>query len=101
MPEFFVPHASSPEQAEQVWQATKKFAEEQTGWEVTDRRIFKVEFTHDGKDYVAEVGQPEPQSGETVLVILESNAVLVCTENRGVARGSPMLTGPRTIVDFD
>jgi hypothetical protein len=31
MPEFFVPGAASLQEAEKVWQATKKLAEEQTG----------------------------------------------------------------------
>jgi hypothetical protein len=38
------------------------------------------------------------------LVILESNAYLVCTENRGVMRGEPILVGHEeavTVVDFD
>ena len=31
MPEFFGPGAASLQEAEKVWQATKKFAEEETG----------------------------------------------------------------------
>src|SRR5438552_1556027 len=46
MPEFFVPGAASLQEAEKVWQATKRFAEEQTGWIVTNRRIFRLEYTH-------------------------------------------------------
>src|SRR5438876_11590928 len=45
MPEFFVPGAVSLQEAEKVWQATKKFAEEQTGWIVTNRRIFRLEYS--------------------------------------------------------
>jgi hypothetical protein len=102
MPEFFVPGAASLQEAEKVWQATKKFAEEQTGWIVTNRRIFRLEYTHGGKDYVAEVGQTEPRTGEPVLVILGSNAYLVCTRKHGVARGEPiMVGGPRQILDFN
>lgn len=64
MPEFFVPGAVSLQEAEKVWQATKELAEQQTGWIVTNRRIFRLEYTHGGKDYVAEVGQTEPRTGE-------------------------------------
>jgi hypothetical protein len=64
MPEFFVPGAVSLQEAEKVWQATKKFAEEQTGWIVTNRRIFRLEYTHGGKDYVAErTGAEVAQTG--------------------------------------
>jgi hypothetical protein len=102
MTEFFVPGAASLQEAERVWQATKKVAEEQTGWIVTNRRIFRLEYTHGGRDYVAEVGQTEPRTGEPVLVILGSNAYLVCTRKHGVARGEPiMVGGPRQIVDFN
>ena len=102
MPKFFLPGTHSPEDAEEIWQATKKSCGEQTGWQVTDRRIFRIEYTHNGKDYVAEVGQIAPEQGETVLVILESNAFLVCTTNRGVLRGKPMPTGNvRNVIDFD
>jgi hypothetical protein len=102
MPEFFVPGAASLQEAEKVWQATKKVAEEQTGWIVTNRRIFRLEYTHGGRDYVAEVGQTEPRTGEPVLVILGSNAYLVCTRKHGVARGEPLMVGgPRQIVDFN
>ncbi|MBZ5736926.1 hypothetical protein [Nocardioides mangrovi] len=100
---FFVPTASDDDEAEHVWAATRVFARDQLGWEVTDRRIFQINYHHEGKPYVAEVGEPDPRTGETVLAILESNAFLVCTRNRGVVRGEPILIGPeevRTITDF-
>jgi hypothetical protein len=102
MPEFFVPHTETPEQAEEVWEATKRFAEEQLGWGISERRIFRVEYTHDGKDEEAEVGKTERRQKEPVMVILESQSYLVCTPTRGVAKGEPILIGiPRKIVDFD
>ena len=100
---FFVPLASDDDEAERVWNATRFFARDQLAWEVTDRRIFQINYQHEGKAYVAEVGELDPRTGETVLVILESNAFLVCTANRGVARGEPILVGReevRTISDF-
>jgi hypothetical protein len=58
VPEFFVPKAKTPEQAEEVWQATKKFAEKQTRWEASDRRVRRVEYEHHGKQEWAEAGEP-------------------------------------------
>jgi hypothetical protein len=102
VPPFFVPGADDPELAEQVWHSTRSFAEEQTGWEVSDRRIFRVEYRHNEQDLESQVGQPEPVTGELCVAIFESNSFLVCTENRGVARGFPILIGtPERIVDFD
>ena len=102
MPLFFVPGADGPDAAEEVWQATKSFAEEQTGFEVSDRRIFHVDYRHNEQDFEAQVGEVEPRTGEVCVAILESGSFLVCTENRGVARGVPILIGaPGRIVDFD
>jgi hypothetical protein len=102
LPEFFVPHTESRKQAEEVWQATRKFAEEQLGWAVSDRRIFRIEYRHNGKEEEAEVGKTERRQREPVMVILESQSFLVCTPTRGVAKGEPILIGiPSRIVDFD
>ena len=90
-------------EARSVWRATRKFAEETLGWEVSERRIFSISYRHDGMDYYVEVGEPDPRIGELVLVILESNTYLVCTPNRGVLRGMPILVGQnevKRIIDF-
>jgi hypothetical protein len=108
MPEFFIPGAETREQAEEAWLAVKRFTEEQTGWEVSDRRVFRVDYEHHGDQEWAEVGEPfrvAEADGDTpsdCLIILESNSFLVCTYNRGAARGMPYLVGvPHTVVDFD
>ena len=79
--------------AKNLWDATWKWAQETTGWEVSDRRIFSIKYRHEGRMYYAEVGLPDPRVEEKVLVILESNTFLVCTYNRGVRRGGPVLVG--------
>ena len=102
--EFFVPAAKDNAQAKRVWAATRKFAEQNLQRTVSDRRIFSVAYRHNGREYYAEVGKPDPRVEETVLVILESNPFLVCTQNRGVIRGLPVLVGRDEIlriVDFD
>lgn len=102
--EFFVPHASTPEQAEEVWEATRKFAAETMEREIGIRRIFRLHYRHNGDELVAEVGKPEALAGEPVLVILEADPYLICTPNRGVARGMPILAGAGAVsrvVDFD
>ena len=45
------------------------------------------------KDYHVEVGKPDPRNNELVIAILKSNTYLVCTPNRGVVRGIPILVG--------
>ena len=70
---FFVPAAKDEMEAQSVWKATRKFAEETLGWEVSERRIFSIAYRHDGKDYYVEVGKSDPRVGELVLVVLESD----------------------------
>lgn len=102
VPLFFVPGADDSDAAERLWQRTRSFAEEQTGLEVSDRRVFRVDYRHNEQDFGAEVGQPDPRTGEVCVAILESASFLLCTENRGVARGHPILIGvPERVVDFD
>lgn len=93
---FFLPYASNEQIAEETWQGIRKFAEETTGWPVDEnQRIFSLAFTHNGTDYYAEVGKPEPLTGEPVIAILSSATYLICTPNRGVLRGMPILVGYR------
>ena len=97
--EFLVTGAATEEQAEDVWRATVKCAKENTGWDIVDRRIYRIEYfdIEDRKSHVDEVGKPHWINGERVLVILESNAYLVCTGNRGVLRGQPILVGKQEV----
>lgn len=73
---FFVPKAKDDTQAQAVWEATKKFAEENLKCQASERRIFSIAYHHHGEDYYVEVGKPDPRNGELVIVILESNPYL-------------------------
>lgn len=101
---FFIPHTDDEKHAENVYEAIKKFAKESTGWNISDKKIFSIRYIHNGKEYYAEVGKKEGLEGEEVIAILASNTYLVCTSNRGVVRGDPILVGfneARNIVYFD
>ena len=102
---FFIPAASNARRAESFYESIKKLAKETTGGDVTPRRIFAIAYEHDGGQYHAEVGKPEPREGELVIAILETNAMpyLICTPNRGVLRGMPYFVRKDevlSIVDF-
>ena len=101
---FFIPTAKEDQDAQNIYEATKKFAKETSLWNITDRKIYSIRYVHEGKEYVAKVGQIEPRTKEHVIAILESNAFLVCTTHRGVLGGEPMLVGHeeiRSIEDFE
>jgi hypothetical protein len=90
---FFIPGAGSVGRAEWILAAIKKSAEENTGCVISESRIFRLEYTHEGRDYIAEVGEPEPLTGETTLAILDGDPYLVCTRDRGAERGLPVSVG--------
>lgn len=102
---FFVPGTKDEAQAQQIWDGTKKFTEETLSWKVSDRRIFSMAYRDNRENTFVEVGKPDPYDGEIVLVILESpGPYLVCTLNRGVKRGIPILVGKDEaykITDFE
>jgi hypothetical protein len=101
---FFVPGAATRSDAERVWQATRHFAEAQFTWAVSSRRIYRLDYLHNGERHIAEVGQYDAPEDEVVQVILESTTYLVCTENRGVRRGTPIQVGRgdvTEVVDFE
>lgn len=103
--QFFIPHAEeSSSDPEQIYAAIVEFAEEQSGWKVQDRRIYSLEYHHEGKRYTARVGEYEPRTREEVIAILRSVTYLVCTPKRGVARGEAMMVGMNevdAVIDFD
>ena len=103
MVKFFIPFAKDQAVAEEIYEATKKFATD-TAFKPTARRIFRIEYNDHGKSTYAEVGQANPIEGELVMAILEGTTFMVCTPNRGVMRGMPYLIGTDEIthiVDFE
>lgn len=101
---FFVPTAEDdPVRAEHIYDAARR--EAAPGRKLTDRRIHRLVFSHEGTTYTAEVGQPAPRIGEPVFAILESDDLyFVCTPTRGALAGDPYLVGKnevRGIVDFE
>ncbi|MEQ1918983.1 MAG: hypothetical protein ABL955_07270 [Elusimicrobiota bacterium] len=94
---FFVPNTNGEAQAKTLWDATKKFSEDQMARKYADRKIFRIEYRHDGEEYVAQVGKIDRREEEEVLVILEGDPYVVCTKNRGVLRGEPIMVGKQEI----
>jgi hypothetical protein len=102
-PAFFVPDVSDSTQAEQLYESIRAFNRTQSpNWTITDRRIYQLDYTHNGRDYRSRVGTTEAGIGEPVIAILEASGgaerlFYVCTPNRGVLRGGPLLVGGREV----
>lgn len=92
--QFFVPAASSAEEALKVYEATRQFSEEQLGRKTKPKRIERICFDHDGHTWEAVVGEQFTEINELVIAIFEMDQLfIVCTPNRGVLRGEPYLVG--------
>ncbi len=88
---FFLPHTNDDQQAEIVYQGIKRYASRATGLAIADQKIFKIAFAHREREYQAEVGRVEEVSGEIIVAILESDMFMICTANRGIVRGRPIM----------
>jgi hypothetical protein len=97
---FFIPHARDDSEAEHVYEASKKFCEQQTGWRVLPKRIYALRYRHDGKEYFAQVGSEDPTEGLVICIFESEVTYFVCTPNRGVARGDPILVGKGEVSDI-
>ena len=121
-PHFFVPYVDDSANAEKVWQRIKTLMEDRHGWpRVSKCRIFRLDYGQSGAREVAQVGEPHchghppawdydealeiTKAREVVVAILENEGgpYLICTHNRGLAGGGPILIGtdqPVTVAYF-
>ncbi len=103
--EFFIPKMENKDEESKLYDSIKKFAKETTGRDIRDRKIYSIKWRHGREDCEAQVGEIQHRQGEIVMAILESEAIyLVCTWNRGVRRGEPLLVGRQellSITDFE
>lgn len=102
-PSFFIPFADTAETADSVYASVKAFMVK-VAFRPTERRIYSVHYRHNGRRYVSTVGEREPE-GEPVIAILEAYnptpLYMICTPNRGVVRGDPILAGDvQSVIDF-
>ena len=96
MPNFFVPYASTPEQAEDTYQGFLKMA---SSYPLTrpNARLFQIAFEHHKRPYVAEVGEEIagwPEKHGPVLAIVESTNLITIFTQRSVLAGDRILVGP-------
>jgi hypothetical protein len=68
---FFIPDCATGTDAEGEYTRIIREAEVDSGHPARAVRIFRLSFRHQGSDLEAEVGQPDPVRGDTVLAILD------------------------------
>ena len=100
---FFVPGTKDDAHAERFYGSIKKYNSSTV--KINSRRIFAIDYFHNDNAFHNEVGMPDPIIDDLVLAILETDSMYyVCTINRGVIRGEPILVDPNEIVsviDFE
>ncbi|MHC4084969.1 MAG: hypothetical protein ACYSWZ_09925 [Planctomycetota bacterium] len=98
---FFIPDIEDKEDENKLYDTIKEFAKKTTGRDIKDRKIYYIKWRHGREDCEARVGETQMRTGEMVMAILETNVIfLVCTPNRGVKRGMPILVGKEEIVSI-
>lgn len=104
---FFIPTIDDVLEAENFYQAAIEQSMRQIKCEAIPRRIFSLDYRHDGKLCRAEVGQIHPRTGRTVCLILETAAgiFVVCFPSCNLSSSSaPLLIGENEVskvVDFE
>lgn len=95
---FFVPGISTDKVEEFYENTIVKFIESQ-GYEIIKgKKIYSITFNHNGETIKDVVGLKSVSNKELIFAILETKELfLVCTRNRGVLGGEPMLTGKNKI----
>lgn len=69
---FFIPGAKDAGQAEEVYESVRKFNSGQMQATLSPRRIYRVGGVHDGKAFMAAVGEKFERLGEEVIAILRT-----------------------------
>jgi hypothetical protein len=98
---FFIPHAKDAAEAESVLSNIAKFVN--TTVPPIGQRIFKLRYTHNGQEMIAEVGKPANsyyrEGEQEVIAIIGEDPIMVCLPNRGVIRGGPILVGKDSVIE--
>lgn len=97
---FFIPAADTDSKRDNAYNAIVLFAQ-MNGWKVSPKRFYKIRSTQNGKEFTETFGERTIANGETVIAILDADPVyLVCSANRGVVLGEPMLVGHNSTLEI-
>lgn len=104
MVEFYIPEAEDAEQAEEVYEATAKFVEEQRAAVKRESRIRQIKYYDGNNDqtYDVSIGDNVPRVREPAIAIFESDdksldVYYICTPHRAVIEGSPIMVGRNNV----
>jgi hypothetical protein len=94
---FFIPLAEDDAQAERVITATSEF----TKFAIPSPRIYSIDYEHNSKRMRATVGEDPDgyyrEVGPVICILANDNLLAVCTRDRGVLKGEPILVGRQSV----
>jgi len=104
---FFVPKpfAMSVSGSRRAHNCMRDFAHEKLDLDVTDRRVYQIDYVCDGELRDVCVGELEHDSGEIVVAILDAPCkYLICTPSHGGYKGKPIVVSKRrieSVIEFE
>ena len=102
---FFLPYITDPKQEEETYTAIKAHVADQMHTNITNRRIFSIDYERDRKNFHIEVGQIYKEAEEMIITIFDSSLMYyVFNTNRGVVLGMPLIIDNyeiRIVTDFE
>jgi hypothetical protein len=107
--EFFFPSPDGnehedPVRAEELWQACRKGAETETGWEALARRVYRLRYRHNGQTMEAKVGEREDyyERERVMALIAFPNCYKICCMVRGFMKvGDTPMVGLGDVLDVE
>ena len=98
---FFIPQVSEPQYGE-VYDAIVKSVKEQMRLKIEPKKIFRLNYIHDKRKKVAQVGKPDPQGGRyEVYAIFEAKPFIVFTRGKDGGHGLTMLISNQEITEIE
>ncbi|MCG8433269.1 MAG: hypothetical protein MJA83_04485 [Gammaproteobacteria bacterium] len=100
--QFFIPTIKDHMQAEDIYTSVRSRLLHD-GCEIDSERYFWLTYD-DGSRHLARVGDKHDVNGETVVAIFKAKKhgwYYVCTYNRGVSRGEPILVGEKDVISVE
>lgn len=94
---FFIPFAKDEEEANSVIKSISEF----TGFSIPLSKIYSIHYKHNGISMSATIGEnPDKyyfEVGPVIAILKKPGLYAICTPNRGVIRGEPILVGSSSV----
>lgn len=97
--QFFIPHTKKAE-SEELYNGITEVLKDQLRVQITNRKIFSISYTHEKKDWYAEVGQLEQKGRYEIVAIFEASPYIVFTQTKSGDRGITLLINKDEVTEI-